>query len=97
MQLSGLKALMQNSTSNELMITGIHKYVRHPLYAGTFVFIWGLLVFFPYFSLLVADIVITVYTLIGLRFEEQKLVREFGNDYEEYKKKVPLIMPRLMK
>jgi protein-S-isoprenylcysteine O-methyltransferase Ste14 len=97
MQLSGLKELIQNRARNELMITGIHRYVRHPLYAGTFIFIWGLFIFFPYVSLLIANSIITVYTLIGLRFEEQKLEQEFGNAYKEYKKKVPLIIPRLMK
>src|SRR5438045_2197248 len=40
MQLSGLKGLIENRNNNELMITGIHKIVRHPLYAGTFMFIW---------------------------------------------------------
>src|SRR5690349_16455363 len=42
--LSGIKSLFQEQPKNELMIKGIHKYVRHPLYLGTFIFIWGLLV-----------------------------------------------------
>jgi methanethiol S-methyltransferase len=97
MQLSGLKGLIENRTSNELMITGIHKIVRHPLYAGTFVFIWGLVVIFPLASLLIADTIITVYTLIGLRFEEMKLEKEFGEAYRLYKQKVPMIIPKLIK
>ena len=76
------------------MTTGIHNYVRHPLYAGTFLFIWGLLLLLPYWSLLIADSIITLYTLIGIRFEENKLVREFGKPYEEYQNEVPMIIPR---
>jgi protein-S-isoprenylcysteine O-methyltransferase Ste14 len=95
MQLSGLKALIQNRINNELMITGIHKKVRHPLYAGTFIFIWGLLIFFPYPSLLIANLIITIYTLIGIRFEENKLEKEFGEAYRAYKKEVPMIIPNL--
>ena len=94
MQLSGLKELIQNRTANELMITGIHKKVRHPLYAGTFIFIWGLMVFFPYPSLLIANIIITTYTLIGIRFEENKLEKEFGAAYKKYKKEVPMLIPK---
>jgi len=94
MQLSGLKGLIHNKTNNELMITGVHKVVRHPLYAGTFIFIWGLLILFPSLSLFISDAIITLYTLIGLRFEEKKLEREFGEAYRAYKEKVPMIIPR---
>src|SRR4030095_3423469 len=94
MQLSGLKGLIHGKTNNELMITGIHKVVRHPLYAGTFIYIWGLLILFPTLSLFISDTIITLYTLIGLRFEEKKLEREFGDAYRVYKEKVPMIIPK---
>jgi len=93
-QLSGLKSLVQERKSNELMITGIHKYVRHPLYAGTFLFIWGLWILIPSVALMISNVVITVYTLIGISLEEKKLVNEFGEPYKQYMKKVPMIMPR---
>ena len=93
--LSGLKTLYidEFKTGNSLIITGIHRYVRHPLYTGTFLFIWGLFVFMPYTSLLISNFIITGYTLLAIRFEEQKLIREFGLPYEEYKKRVPKISP----
>jgi protein-S-isoprenylcysteine O-methyltransferase Ste14 len=95
--LSGLKTLFVDEikTGNSLLITGVHRYMRHPLYTGTFLFIWGLFIFLPYASILISNFIITVYTLIGIRFEEEKLTREFGNSYEEYKKKVPKIIPSI--
>ena len=95
MQLSGLRSLIENRTGNRLMITGIHKYVRHPLYAGTFLFIWGLWIVFPYLSLLISNTIITIYTLTGIRFEEKKLVIEFGESYIAYQRKTPMIIPDL--
>ena len=92
MSLSGLRSLFFENFSNELQIKGIHRYVRHPLYLGTFVFIWGLLLLFPYLSLLIATSIITVYTLIGIELEEQKLILEFGDDYRRYQKKVPKLI-----
>jgi protein-S-isoprenylcysteine O-methyltransferase Ste14 len=92
-QLSGLKSLIRESAPNELMITGIHKYVRHPLYTGTFIFIWGLLIVYPMLSLLITNIIITIYTLIGIRFEEKKLVKEFGDSYKSYKENTPMLIP----
>lgn len=94
LSLSGLKSLYQEAPSAELMIRGIHRYLRHPLYLGTFLFIWGLWVVFPSLGLLVADVVITAYTLYAIQLEEDKLVLEFGEKYRQYQKEVPKLLPR---
>ena len=91
--LSGLKALVTDQPSNELIITGIHKHMRHPLYLGTFLFIWGLFIYIPYCSLLIANLVITIYTLYGISLEEAKLEEEFGDQYRQYKATVPKLIP----
>ena len=93
MSISGLRSLLIETYSNELQITGIHRFVRHPLYLGTFIFLWALLLLFPYLSLLIANTIITVYTLIGIELEEQKLVTEFGQDFLDYRRKVPKLIP----
>lgn len=94
MSLSGLRSLVRPEENHaELMITGIHRYVRHPLYLGTFIFIWGLWLALPYLSLLISNIIITIYTLIGIGLEEKKLELLFGDHYKSYKKKVPKILP----
>ncbi|WP_066401480.1 methyltransferase family protein [Flavisolibacter tropicus] len=96
LNLSGLKSLVaEEVVANELRIDGVHRFVRHPLYLGTFIFIWGLLLLYPHWSLLIANSVITIYTLIAIRFEEQKLIEEFGEAYITYQKKVPMILPTL--
>jgi protein-S-isoprenylcysteine O-methyltransferase Ste14 len=93
MSLSGLRSLIVENFSNQLQVTGVHKYVRHPLYLGTFLFIWGLFLLLPFLSLCIANVVITLYTLIGIELEEQKLVLEFGEDYRQYQREVPKIIP----
>lgn len=94
LSLSGLKSLVANQVvANDLRIDGIHRFVRHPLYAGTFLFIWGTFVLFPLASIFIASSIITVYTLIGMRFEEQKLIVEFGDAYRQYMKRVPQLVP----
>src|SRR3989440_4667570 len=79
MQLSGVRWLSRENVAPRLEVGGLHRYVRHPLYLGTFIFIWGLFILYPFLSLLIADFIITIYTLIGLRLEEKKLVKEFRN------------------
>jgi protein-S-isoprenylcysteine O-methyltransferase Ste14 len=93
--LSGLKSLFQETPTNTLIISGVHRYIRHPLYTGTFIFIWGLFILFPFVSLLIANSIITIYTLIGINFEENKLIDEFGAQYIQYKQQVPKLIPSL--
>lgn len=96
--LTGLKALLTNSHFEPVLeIKGIHNYVRHPLYLGTFLFIWGLFFIIPQLSLLIANMIITVYTLIGIVYEEQKLELIFGEDYKNYKTRVPKLIPRIFR
>jgi methanethiol S-methyltransferase len=94
MSLSGLRSLLKETVDSELIISGIHRHVRHPLYLGTFLFIWGLAVLAPYLSLIIANTIITIYTVIAIRFEEEKLVAEFGDAYRDYQKTVPKLIPK---
>lgn len=91
-QLSGLK---DEATTEKLQTHGLHQWVRHPLYFGTFVFLIGLFLFFPLFKNLLAVLIIITYTLAGTLLEEKKLVIQFGEDYIKYQKRVPMILPRL--
>jgi protein-S-isoprenylcysteine O-methyltransferase Ste14 len=95
LSLSGLKSLFQEKPAHELMIGGIHRYVRHPLYLGTFLAIWGGFLIYPVLSFFITNVVITVYTLTGIRFEEKKLITEFGPSYEAYRQQVPKLIPSL--
>ena len=94
-QLSGIRWLTQQEVKSQLRVSGLHRFVRHPLYLGTFIFIWGWFILYPSISFLICSCIITIYTLIALKYEEQKLIEEFGNDYIQYRKKVPLIIPKL--
>lgn len=93
LSLSGLKSLFQERPTHQLMISGIHRYVRHPLYLGTFMALWGAFLIYPLLSLFMTNVVITAYTLIGISFEERKLIAEFGNAYKTYQKQVPKLIP----
>lgn len=94
--LTGIKALLQNRPfESKLEIKGIHTYMRHPLYLGTFLFIWGLFFIIPNLSVLISNTIIMGYTLIGIIYEEEKLVAEFGDAYKSYQKTTPKLIPRV--
>jgi methanethiol S-methyltransferase len=37
----------------------------------------------------------TAYILVGVRLEERELIAAFGASYEHYRRRVPMLMPRL--
>lgn len=94
-ELSGIQALEKKPLHVTLQQKGLHKYVRHPLYSGTLLFVWGLFILFPFLSNLIACVIMHTYVLIGIYLEEKKLRIEFGQAYMEYAKKVPKLIPFL--
>ena len=92
-----IRDLVTETSDSVLFQKGLHSHVRHPLYLGTFFMLWGIFLMIPLGSFLVTNIVITLYTLLGIRFEEKKLKAAFGDIYLRYMKEVPMIWPRLGK
>ncbi len=93
LHLLGVETFFKKDTAAILKTDGMHRFVRHPLYLGTFMFITGLFFCFPYLSNLIMVLVIILYTLIGIRLEEKKLLVEFGEAYRLYQTKVPKLIP----
>lgn len=93
LRLSGIRSAGGQAVENKLRIEGVHRLVRHPLYLGTFAALWGLFFLLPLGSVLVSNVVITLYTLLAIPFEERKLIIEFGEDYVRYRQRVPMILP----
>lgn len=95
--LSGIQALQKDKPAVTLTLqqNGLHKYVRHPLYFGTLLFVWGLFLLYPLLSNLIAAVIITIYVLIGIRLEERKLLLEYGKEYEKYSRRVPKLIPKM--
>ena len=92
-----IRDLVEENFDSVLFQKGLHSHVRHPLYLGTFFMLWGIFLLIPLGSLLVTNIIITIYTLLGIRYEEKKLKAAFGDNYLRYMKEVPMIWPRLGK
>jgi protein-S-isoprenylcysteine O-methyltransferase Ste14 len=79
-----------------LVTTALHRYVRNPMYLGVALAIVGEAMIFH--SLHVAEyaslMLITAHVFVIL-YEEPTLRRQFGDSYEEYRRKVPRWIPRV--
>jgi protein-S-isoprenylcysteine O-methyltransferase Ste14 len=72
-----------------------YKHVRHPLYLGWALAFWAT----PTMTLghLLFAGVLTLYMAGAAVIEERDLVAHFGQQYREYRRKVPMFVPRLGK
>lgn len=74
-----------------LLVKGLYRWVRHPLYTAGLLFIW--LTPWMTTSLLALNFGLTLYILVGSWFEERRLLTEFGSAYAEYQQRVPRLIP----
>jgi methanethiol S-methyltransferase len=88
---SGLRQVFEEEKKGPLMTGGLYRYVRHPLYTFSLLVLW----LSPSMSLnsFIVYLVLTCYILIGIVFEERKLIREFGDEYARYRSATPMLIP----
>lgn len=82
-------------SEDEFKTDGLLQYVRHPLYSGSILLFIGFFLYIPTLINMISSSLAIVYFLIGIQFEEKKLIRLFGERYLEYKKNTPMLVPRL--
>ncbi len=81
--------------TEKIVTTGVYSIVRHPQYLGGLLAHVGIcFLLSARYSLLSSPLIVILIYLIS-RKEEEELIREFGKEYEDYKKKVPMLIPRL--
>jgi protein-S-isoprenylcysteine O-methyltransferase Ste14 len=88
---AGLRQLIEEEKTGSLVTSGLYRSMRHPLYTFSLSILW----LSPSLSLNSFTIyaALTIYVLIGIFFEERKLLRDFGQSYEEYKSVTPMLLP----
>ena len=76
-----------------LQTTGLHAWVRHPLYSGALCLFPGVALCLPYAAYWAGVLALLVYLPVGIYLEEQKLVKQFGEGYVTYRKRVKALIP----
>ena len=71
----------------------LYARMRHPLYIGWAIAFWATPTMTVGHALFAASL--TLYMLVAVVFEERDLLRHFGRQYEDYRRRVPMFLPRL--
>jgi protein-S-isoprenylcysteine O-methyltransferase Ste14 len=90
---AGLTQLLDErpTAGTPLQLSGFYRWVRHPLYFFSLLFLWLTPVMTV--NLLTTFAVFTLYFWAGSIYEEQRLLAAFGAAYRDYQRRVPRLIP----
>jgi protein-S-isoprenylcysteine O-methyltransferase Ste14 len=76
-------------------VRGPYRWVRHPLYSGIILMVWSC----PDLTAdrLLFDLLWTGWVVLGATLEERDLVAQFGREYTDYQRRVPMLVPRALR
>lgn len=74
-------------------VPGFYRLVRHPLYVGWTIVFWASPIMTGSHLLFAAGM--TTYMLVAIYFEERNLVDQHGEAYLAYRRRTPMLVPRL--
>jgi protein-S-isoprenylcysteine O-methyltransferase Ste14 len=90
------KKIFDEVRENLIVIkTDIYSKIRHPMYFGS------LLCYLSFVVLSLSIIAFVIFIFVVLfyyylcRYEERLLIEKLGNDYKNYMKKVPMLIPKI--
>ncbi len=83
--------------AEKVITTGVYSVIRHPQYLGSLLAHLAISILLSaLYSLLLTPLLIVYIYLIAWK-EEKELVKEFGQEYEEYQIRVSMFFPRIRK
>ena len=96
-ELFGLRQIFDNLKDKQpqphvLQVNFFYKFVRHPIMLGFIIAFWAT----PLMTLghLIFAVSTTIYIILSVKYLEEKDLRTYlGKDYEDYQKKVPMLIP----
>lgn len=74
-----------------LITHGPYRWVRHPLYLSALLLIWSYPDLTP--DRLLLNLSFTAWVIMGTLHEERKLVASYGEEYRNYQREVPMMIP----
>lgn len=95
--LFGLRQVYLNLGNREYKDLGFrtpffYKFLRHPIMLGFIIAFWST----PMMTVghLLFSLATTIYIIIAIQLEERDLVKHFGEQYKDYRRRTPMLIPR---
>jgi protein-S-isoprenylcysteine O-methyltransferase Ste14 len=83
------QAHQRSEAIQEVVTKGVFSKIRHPMYLSLIAMEFGIAIAWGVVWMLIPVIVSSILTILTALREEEFLLEKFGNQYEEYMRKVP--------
>lgn len=93
--LSGIGTPIPFTPTKKLVVTGLYRFVRNPLYIAGALVLAGEAILFQSLGILIYSLVMFAVFNVHVFIEEAELDDRFGSTYERYREAVPRWIPRL--
>jgi len=88
------KRNFENTT--RLIVTGLFKYIRHPLYSSLLFLGWGIFLKDPSYPAVIFVAIVSAFTYRMANIEEKENIKKFGEEYSNYMKNSKMIIPFIL-
>ena len=93
---SSWRAIVAKSKSTQLITHGLFKYSRNPVYMGTLILFFSVVILFPHILMLICFLFAYLSIDLLVRFDEEPHLRKVhGEEYESYCKRVNRFFPKV--
>ena len=92
----GRGTLVPAVPTEHLVVSGMYRYVRNPMYVGILIALAGEALLFRSRDIVVFTVILWLgFHLFVSLYEEPTLTRRYGDEYAQFKRQVPRWLPRL--
>ncbi|MBI5324043.1 MAG: isoprenylcysteine carboxylmethyltransferase family protein [Ignavibacteriae bacterium] len=89
------KQLFNMEKTTLLVVNGIYKYIRHPIYGSLIFLTWGIYLKNTDLILTIFAILSTILLFITSKYDEKECIVYFGQSYKEYMTHSRMFVPNL--
>jgi protein-S-isoprenylcysteine O-methyltransferase Ste14 len=94
LMITGWREVYRAQQRGELVTSGVYAVVRHPQYLGILIALFGQIVHWPtILTVGLYPVIVWAYVRLA-RHEERTLLAHFGDAYRDYRRRVPMLVPR---
>ena len=90
------KELHKIEKTTKLVIEGIYKFIRHPLYSSLLFLAWGIFLKSITILGLILVIIISFFLIMTAKIEEKENCDYFGHEYEHYMQRSKMFIPYIL-